>query len=129
MTRSNTRDRVGDVAVVAGVRPRTFMADLIYRLTPIDGLLDTEFASHLLRSKRVRNRIESIARGSSATMPKLTKSQIERACESRCPHWRLRATQSKRSGASLRRCEMRRNAPIARSSSSRSSARGSLPTW
>ena len=77
MTRSNTRDRVGDVAVVAGVRPRTFMSDLIYRLKLIDGLLDTEFASHLLRSRRVRDQIESFARGSSGTMPKLTQSHIK----------------------------------------------------
>lgn len=77
MTRSNTRDRVGDVAVVAGVRPRTLMSDLIYRLKPIDALLNTEFASHLLRSRRVRDQIESLARGSSGTMPKLAQSHIK----------------------------------------------------
>lgn len=77
MTRSNTRDRVGDVAVVVGVRARTFMSDLIYRLTPIDGLLDTEFASYLLRSRRVRDQIEANARGSSGTMPKLSQSHIK----------------------------------------------------
>lgn len=77
MTRSNTRDRVGDVAVVKDVPPRRFMSDLIYRLTPVDGLLAVDFASILLRSRRVRDQIESVARGSSGTMPKLAQSHIK----------------------------------------------------
>ena len=77
MTRSNTRDRVGDVAVVKDVPPRRFMSDLIYRLTPVDGLLAVDFASILLRSRRVRDQIESVARGSSGTMPKLAHSHIK----------------------------------------------------
>ncbi|WP_344303803.1 hypothetical protein [Nocardioides bigeumensis] len=77
MTRSNTRERVGDVAVVAGVRPRSFMSDLIYRLVPRSDLLTTDFASILLRTRRVRVQIEAAARGSSDTMPKLSQGHIK----------------------------------------------------
>lgn len=77
MSRSNTRERVGDVAVVEGVRPRTFMPDLIYRLVLRENLLSSDFASHLLRTRRVRNQIESMAKGSSDTMPKLSQRQIK----------------------------------------------------
>jgi type I restriction enzyme S subunit len=77
MTRSNTRERVGDVAVVDGVRPKTFMSDLIYRLVLRDDLLIADFASILLRTRRVRMQIEGAARGSSDTMPKLTQGHIK----------------------------------------------------
>ncbi|BCN54851.1 hypothetical protein [Prescottella equi] len=77
MTRSNTRDRVGDVAVVRGVRPKTFMSDLIYRLVLREDLLVSEYASVLLRTRRVRSQIESSARGSSDTMPKLAQGHIK----------------------------------------------------
>jgi|GEM_PF-2366049 len=77
MTRSNTRDRVGDVAVVRGARPKTFMSDLIYRLVPYEGRLLPEYASVLLRTRRLRSQIESSARGSSDTMPKLAQGHIK----------------------------------------------------
>lgn len=78
MTRSNTRERVGDVAVVENVRPKTFMSDLIYRLTPDPQVLVTDYASLLLRSQRVRTQIESLAKGSSGTMPKLSQAHIKK---------------------------------------------------
>lgn len=77
MTRSNTRERVGDVAIVRGVRPRTFMPDLIYRLVLREQLLSPEYASLALRSRRLRNQIEVLARGSSDTMPKLAQRHIK----------------------------------------------------
>ncbi|MGH3349032.1 MAG: hypothetical protein ACRDPS_00090 [Nocardioides sp.] len=77
MTRSNTRERVGDVALVRGVRAKTFMSDLIYRLVPRQELLSPGFADILLRSRRVRSQIEGSARGSSDTMPKLAQSHIK----------------------------------------------------
>jgi len=77
MTRSNTRERVGDVAIVSGVRPKTFMSDLIYRITPDERVLLSDYASLLLRGRSVRDQIESAARGSSGTMPKLAQSHIK----------------------------------------------------
>lgn len=77
MTRSNTRERVGDVAVVRGVRAKTFMSDLIYRLVLRDDRLLSEFASLVLRSQRIRVDIQRLARGSSGTMPKLAQGHIK----------------------------------------------------
>ena len=77
MTRSNTRARVGDAAVVRNARPRTILSDLIYRLTP-GSLLDGEYLALYLQSSAGRAQIESDARGSSDTMPKISQMHIKR---------------------------------------------------
>lgn len=77
LTRSNTRQRVGDVAIARGVRPRTIFSDLIYRLTPRD-LLDARYLVMILRSRKGRAQIEIDARGSSNTMPKISQAHIRR---------------------------------------------------
>lgn len=76
MTRSNTRERVGDAAIVRDPRPRTIMPDLIYRLVLRQNCMSPEFASLALRSRRLRNQIEVVARGSSDTMPKLAQGHV-----------------------------------------------------
>ena len=76
MTRSNTRTRVGDVAVVESVRPRTILSDLIYRLTVDSGRADARFLALVLRSSLGRQQIEVAARGSSDTMPKISQGHI-----------------------------------------------------
>lgn len=53
------------------------MPDLIYRLVLREDLLAPEFASLALRSRRLRNQIEILARGSSDTMPKLAQGHIK----------------------------------------------------
>lgn len=75
MSRSNTRSRVGDAAVVVDSLPRCIPSDLIYRLTPSERL-DPKFLVQFLRSRRGRALIESDARGSSETMPKISQSHI-----------------------------------------------------
>lgn len=77
ITRSNTRNRVGDAAVVRSPRPKTIISDLIYRLTP-GPLLDAEYLALFLQSSEGRRQIESDARGSSDTMPKISQSHIKR---------------------------------------------------
>ncbi|CAN5157780.1 restriction endonuclease subunit S [soil metagenome] len=76
LTRSNTRELVGDVCIVVGVRPRTVMCDLIYRLTPDAGRFDSTFLMHQLLSRVGRRQIEQDARGSSGTMPKISQRHI-----------------------------------------------------
>jgi len=76
LTRSNTRDRVGDVAVVRGVRPKTIISDLIYRLIVDPKMLKTEFLCLVLLSELGRSQIMRDARGSSGTMPKIAQSHI-----------------------------------------------------
>jgi len=76
LTRSNTRDLVGDTCVVSGVRPRTVICDLIYRLAPDLRRFDSSFLMYLLLSHVGRRQIEQDARGSSGTMPKISQLHI-----------------------------------------------------
>ncbi|MBN1859716.1 hypothetical protein JW848_11030 [Candidatus Bipolaricaulota bacterium] len=76
LTRSNTRDLVGDTCVVSGVRPRTVICDLIYRLAPDLRRFDSSFLMYLLLSRVGRRQIEQDARGSSGTMPKISQRHI-----------------------------------------------------
>jgi len=76
LTRSNTRDRVGDVCLVEGVRPKTIFSDLIYRLRVDSSALDSHFLMLQLLSRWGRAQIERDARGSSGTMPKISQRHI-----------------------------------------------------
>ena len=76
MTRSNARERVGDVAIVRNPLPRTIFSDLIYRLTPTS-TINVGFLAACLLSRVGRNQIEIFARGSSGTMPKITQGHIK----------------------------------------------------
>ena len=76
LTRSNTRELVGDVCIVQGARPKTVICDLIYRLTPEPTLFDRCFLMFQLLSPVGRRQIERDARGSSGTMPKIAQRHI-----------------------------------------------------
>ncbi|HAZ60763.1 MAG TPA: hypothetical protein DCY89_04220 [Gammaproteobacteria bacterium] len=76
LTRSNTRDLVGDVCVASGVRHKTVLCDLIYRLTPDLRRFDARFLMFQLLSRIGRVQIERDARGSSGTMPKIAQRHI-----------------------------------------------------
>jgi len=75
LTRSNTRELVGDVCVASGVREKTVLCDLIYRLTP-DLRFDSRFLMFHLLCPIGRAQIERDARGSSGTMPKIAQRHI-----------------------------------------------------
>ncbi len=76
ITRSNTRDLVGDVCIVRGARPKTVLCDLIYRLITRKDILNARFLMHLLLSQFGREQIERDARGSSGTMPKISQQRM-----------------------------------------------------
>jgi type I restriction enzyme S subunit len=76
MTRSNTRLRVGDVAIARDPRPRTIISDLIYRLSPRSEIVARRYLAIALRSPVGRRQIEQDARGSSGTMPKISQTHI-----------------------------------------------------
>ncbi len=76
ITRSNTLDRVGDVCIAEGVRPRTILCDLVYRLRLRNILIDARFLMELLLSRVGRNQIEQSAQGSSGTMPKISQQRM-----------------------------------------------------
>ena len=76
VTRSNTRELVGDVCITRNVRPRTLICDLIYRLVPDAEAFNSRFLMFQLLSRTGRNQIERDARGSSGTMPKIAQRHI-----------------------------------------------------
>jgi type I restriction enzyme S subunit len=76
LTRSNTRELVGDVCIVTNPRPKTVICDLIYRLTVDRMVLDARFLMYQLMSTIGRGQIERDAHGSSGTMPKITQKHI-----------------------------------------------------
>jgi len=76
LTRSNTRELVGDVCLVRGARPKTLICDLIYRLTPKLSRFAPGFLMYQLLSPFARRQVEGDARGSSGTMPKITQRHI-----------------------------------------------------
>ncbi|MBB1078134.1 hypothetical protein HUU62_27455, partial [Rhodoferax sp. 4810] len=77
LTRSNTRDRVGDVCIVKETRPRTLLCDLIYRLSLRKSAFVPQFLVYQLLCPLGRGQIESDARGSSGTMPKISQRHIK----------------------------------------------------
>jgi len=77
LTRSNTRDRVGDVCIVRTPRAKTILCDLIYRLQVRAGAIAPEFLVYQLLSRVGRGQIERDARGSSGTMPKISQRHIK----------------------------------------------------
>lgn len=77
LTRSNTRERVGDVCIVDDVRPKTILCDLIYRIKIRQKLLDPRFLMYQLLAPLGRGQIERNARGSSGTMPKISQGHIK----------------------------------------------------
>lgn len=76
LTRSNTRELVGDVCVVDSPRPRTILSDLIYRIVLKSRSLRRRFLMLQLLSPIGRRQIEQDARGSSGTMPKISQRHI-----------------------------------------------------
>lgn len=76
LTRSNTRELVGDVCIVRDARPKTVICDLIYRLIIKPTLIDSSFLMYQLFSPFGRTQIERDARGSSGTMPKIAQRHI-----------------------------------------------------
>lgn len=77
LTRSNTRNLVGDVCLVDDARPRILLCDLIYRLLLDEKSIDKEFVLYQLLSRFGRQQIEADARGSSHTMVKIAQSHIK----------------------------------------------------
>ncbi|WP_295435467.1 hypothetical protein [uncultured Thiodictyon sp.] len=77
LTRSNTRERVGDVCIVDAVRPRTILCDLIYRLTIHGNAIDKKLLMFQFLGPLGRGQIERAAQGASGTMPKIAQKHIK----------------------------------------------------
>lgn len=77
VTRSNTPTSVGDACFVNGTRARLMLSDLIYRLTLRDDAVDGRFLAHYLTLPVGRSQIEMDARGTSASMVKISQDHIK----------------------------------------------------
>ncbi len=76
VTRANTPDLVGNVCYVEQTRKCLILSDLIYRLRLKENQLDGQFLSYFLQSPIGRSQIEIDARGSSASMVKISQGHI-----------------------------------------------------
>lgn len=76
MSRGNTRELVGNAALVRGVRPRLLLSDLLYRFQVDDRKALPEFVVRSLRSSLIRFQIELVAEGSSPSMKKIGQQDI-----------------------------------------------------
>jgi type I restriction enzyme S subunit len=75
VSRANTPDLVGDVAVVCDAGSKLLLPDLIYRVA-LNKAIRADFVAQVLLSSRVRNLITAAARGSSQSMVKLRGEDI-----------------------------------------------------
>jgi len=76
MTRSNTPELVGHAAIYNGVPAPCIYPDLMMRLVVNDQKADKEFVHFWLMSRPVREYIRRTAKGTSATMKKISQSAV-----------------------------------------------------
>lgn len=73
ITRSNTPERVGYVAVARDVPPETYLPDLIWRIRPDESRSLATYLGHVLSAAEFRARITASASGTSKSMQKINK--------------------------------------------------------
>ncbi|MEE1618731.1 restriction endonuclease subunit S [Brachybacterium sp. J153] len=76
MTRKNTPELVGSVALVRDTPAQIAIPDLIFRIKFNDDLLDGTYAQALLMSPTVRRRVRNLAGGSAASMSNISKARL-----------------------------------------------------
>lgn len=77
ITRSNTPQLVGHVAIVSGLTEPTIYPDLIMRMNPDPEKIVTEFLYYQLQTSCLRDEITSRAHGANPTMKKITKGEVQ----------------------------------------------------
>lgn len=77
LTRSNTRELVGQVCVVDEDVKKTIFSDLIYRMTFDRRYVDPEYLKYYFQTAMMRQQISRDAHGSSSTMVKITHKDIK----------------------------------------------------
>lgn len=76
MTRKNTRELVGAVALVDEVRPRLLLPDLIFRLHLDASYLNRHYFQALMMNSQKRASVRSLSSGSAASMPNISKARL-----------------------------------------------------
>ena len=77
VTRSNTPSLVGDACVVETTRPKLMLSDIIYRLAIRTNIIDGRYIVSFLVLPVGRVQIENDARGTSASMVKISQEHIK----------------------------------------------------
>lgn len=77
ITRSNTRDLVGHVAIYDGNPAKGICCDLIMKMQVDPRVADTRFIYYYLRSPEARTYFTTIAHGASSTMKKIGKATVQ----------------------------------------------------
>lgn len=87
ITRSNTPDLVGHVALVSGIDRPTIYPDLIMRMSALPDRALNEFLYFQLRSHNLRKEITGRAQGANPTMKKISNGAV-RSLPIKVPHLR-----------------------------------------
>lgn len=77
ITRSNTPQLVGHVAIAAGITEPTIYPDLIMRMIPVPDRMLTEFLYYQMRTPSLRLEITGRAQGANPTMKKISKGAVQ----------------------------------------------------
>lgn len=77
LTRSNTRNLVGQACLVQNIEENVIFSDLVYRLSFNEKMVFKSFMVYIFQSAYMRQQIERDAHGSSNTMVKITHKDIE----------------------------------------------------
>jgi len=77
ITRSNTPELVGHVAIAAGITEPTIYPDLIMRMTPAPDHVLTKFLYYQMRTPALRKEITGRAQGANPTMKKISKGAVQ----------------------------------------------------
>ena len=77
ITRSNTPELVGHVAIVSGINEPTIYPDLIMRMNPAPDRMMTEFLYYQMRSPLLRKEITGRAQGANPTMKKISNGAVK----------------------------------------------------
>ena len=76
MTRKNTRDLVGAVALVNNVRRGLYLPDLIFRLHLDGSRVDRHYFHALMMETAKRSEVRRLAGGSAGSMPNISKARL-----------------------------------------------------
>jgi type I restriction enzyme S subunit len=77
ITRSNTPELVGHVAIASGIAEPTIYPDLIMRMNPAPDRMMTEFLYYQMRSPALRKEIMGRAQGANPTMKKISNGAVK----------------------------------------------------
>ena len=77
ITRSNTPELVGHVAIAAGITEPTIYPDLIMRMNPAPDRMITEFLYYQMRTPALRKEIMGRAQGANPTMKKISNGAVK----------------------------------------------------